>query len=271
MKLKFFIPAICSIALVCASAMAQPMGGGFGGGMPMGGGMPPMGGGMMFGGAIDMTELAEVHTRQLQRELGLNEQQYKKILKINKKELDRRVNHYLSEGGSAGGFGGFGMVGGMPPMGGGRPGMGPGGMPPMGGGMPGMGIQTQPEDDGESPALKQARNVYDRMEEMEQTKADIKAQIKIEKKMQKILDEDQYKHWVAIQSRPKGPHGPQIEGAALNFDELPEEVKDRIRKMMEENGGQFPQGMIFPGNPQGAPQGAPQGMPEGFPHGNPTR
>ena len=132
-----------------------------------------------------------------------------------------------------------------------------------------MGAGEQATDDsGESETLKRARNVYDRMEEMEQTKADLKAKIKIEKKMQKILTPEQYELWGRIQARPKA-HGGMIDGAALNFDDLPEEARERIKKMMEENGGQFPQGMFQGGAPQGAPQGMPQGAPQGMPQGMP--
>ena len=106
---KIFVSIICGVTLACAAASAQP---GMGGG-PMGMGGPMGGPGMMMGGgAVDMKELANLQTDRLSEELHLSDQQYKKIYKITKKELDRRVNHYLSTGGSTGGFGGFGGFGG---------------------------------------------------------------------------------------------------------------------------------------------------------------
>lgn len=260
---------ICGLALVCASANAQP--GGFGGGMPPmgGGGMPPMmGGGFGMGGAVDMTELAKFQAKQLTRELNLTPAQEKKIAKINKKELDRRMNHYLADGGSSrGGFGGM-MGGGMPPMGGGMmgggmPPMGGGGMPPMmGGGFPGFPGAENAEaanDDSanDSPELKAAKAAYNRLETMEDTKADIKAKIKIEKQMMKVLTEEQYQKWVILQQRPVVPglrmRGVERrpEGAEFNLDALPEEAREAIKKRIESGEG-------FPGFPGGVP---PQGSP----------
>lgn len=214
--------------------------------MGMGG---PMGGpGMMMGGgAVDMKELANLQTDRLSEELHLSDQQYKKIYKITKKELDRRVNHYLSTGGSTGGFGGFGGFGGGFPMGG--PGMGgPMGAPGMGG----QGMNQNQEESKESAALRQAQAVYDRMEAMEQTKADLKAKIKIEKKMMKILDEGQYAKWVEIQSRPKPAPAPapQMNGGMPNFENMPEEVRQRIMERMQQGG-------------QGRPGAGPGAGPEG--------
>ena len=259
MKKTLIISMVCGLALVCASANAQP--GGFGGGMPpMGGGM--MGGGMMggfgMGGAVDMTELAEFQAKQLTRELNLTPQQEKKIAKINKKELDRRMNHYLADGGSHGGFGG--MMGGMPPMGGGMPPMG-GGMPPMmGGGFPGFpgadAAAANPDEANDSPELKAAKAAYNRLESMEDTKADIKAKIKIEKQMMKVLTEEQYQKWVILQQRPEVPglrmRGVErrAPGAEFNLDALPEEAREAIKRRMESGEG-FPG---FPGSAPAAPE-----------------
>lgn len=260
---------VCGLALVCGTAMAQP---GMGGGM-MGGGMPPMGGGMMgggfggfSGGAVDMAPLAVFQTEQLAKDLNLTDQQAKKIQKIYKKELDRRMNHYLATGGSSrgGGFGGGFPGGGMPPMGGGFPG---GGMPPMGGGFPGGGnfgggfpgapdAQAAPaEENNDSPELKAAKQAYERLEQMEETNADLKARIKIEKKMMKILSEEQYSMWSAIQNRPKGmPMPPQINGAEFDLNNIPEEYREQFLERMKN------------GRPEGAP-----GVPPGAPQGNPVK
>jgi len=137
MKAKLLISIACGIALICGSAAAQPPmgGGGFpGGGMPGGGfpgGFPGMGMGYN-GGVVDMTAIANFQAEQMGRELGLTEQQVKKIAKLNKKELDRRMNHMHSVG--------------VPRMGGfpGGPGMGPGGFPgggPGGAYAPGRAVQ----------------------------------------------------------------------------------------------------------------------------------
>lgn len=258
---------VCGLALVCGSATAQP---GMGGGM-MGGGMPPMGGGMMMGGfggfgggAVDMAPLAVFQTEQLAKDLNLTDQQVKKIRKIYKKELDRRMNHYLANG-TSGGFGGM-MGGGMPPMGGGMMG---GGMPPMGGGMPPMGggfpgggsfggfpgmgdAQAAPaEEDTDSPELKAAKQAYERLEQMEETNADLKAKIKIEKKMMKILDAEQYSKWSAIQNRTKGMPAPNFDGAEFDLNNIPEEYREQFLERMKN------------GRPEEAPQGfPPQGQPQ---------
>ena len=147
MKAKLLISIACGVALICASAAAQPPmgGGGFPGGGRPPGGMPgggfPGGGGFNMsyaGGVVDMTALANYQAERMGRELGLTPQQVKKIAKLNKKELDRRMNHMHSVGvprmGGMPGMGGPGMGGGRGPgMGGGRPGGFPGGGFPGGG------------------------------------------------------------------------------------------------------------------------------------------
>ena len=261
---------VCGLALVCGTATAQP---GMGGGM-MGGGMPPMGGGMMMGGfggfgggAVDMAPLAVFQTEQLTKDLNLTEQQAKKIQKIYKKELDRRMNHLLASGNTGGGFGGMmggGFPGGgMPHMGGGFPGGGFPGGGSFGGGFPGAGdAQAAPaEEDNDSPELKAAKQAYQRLEAMEETNADLKAKIKIEKKMMKILNEEQYSKWSAIQNRPKGMPAPRMDGVEFDLNNIPEEYREQFLERMRN------------GRPEGAPQGVPpQGAPQGFPpQGNPVQ
>ena len=249
MKAKLLISIACGIALFCGSALAQPpMGGGFPGGGPGGpgggrGGFPGGGGfpGMYSGGTVDMTALANFQAEQMGREPGLNEQQVKKIAKLNKKELDRRMNHMLAVGVPRMNFGGPGMGGpGMGPggPGGGGPGMGgprPGGFP--GGGFPGMGETEQPqidENSEESPELQQGRAALTRLEALEETKADIKARIKIEKKMKKILTDEQYARWAV---RRDGRHNFQLRPEAeFNLDAIPEEYREQFLERMRRGG-----------------------------------
>jgi len=256
MKARLFVTIACGLALSCASAVAQP---GMGGGMPpMGGGMMGgmMMGGMMGGGAVDMRPLAIFQSQELAKELQLTDSQIKKIRKITQKELDRRMNHMLSSGGGFGGFGGGMMGGGM--MGGGMMG-GPGMGPRMGGGMPGMPGMSEANAEAGSTAeptpLELAQRAYDRLEQMEETNADIKAQIKIQKKMMKILTEEQYGKWLAIQQRRR-PGAVAPAGVDFNLDqfELTDEQKEEFRKRFIEarEKGEVPappQGMQFgPGN-----------------------
>ena len=203
------------------------------GGFP-GGGFPGMGMGYN-GGVVDMTALANFQAEQMGRELGLTEQQVKKIAKLNKKELDRRMNHMHSVGvPRMGGFPGDGPGGpGMGP--GGFPGGGPGGFP--GGEFPGMGQDQQTEvnpDSAESPELQQGRAALSRLEALEETKADIKARIKIEKKMKKILTEEQYARWAA---RRDGRHNFQLRPEAeFNLDNIPEEYREQFLERMRKGG-----------------------------------
>lgn len=246
----------CGIALVCGSAAAQPpMGGGFpGGGRPMGGpgGFPGGGFGMYSGGVIDMTALANFQAERMGRELGLTPQQVKKIAKLNKKELDRRMNHMHSVGvPHMGGFpGGPGMGGpgmGGPGMGGGRPGGpgmgGPGGGFP-GGGFPGFPGAAQdstaapqvnlPAEAADNPDLQQGFAALSRLDALEETKADIKARIKIEKKMKKILTEEQYARWSALRD---GRHNFQLRPEAeFNLDNIPEEYREQFLERMRRGG-----------------------------------
>ncbi|MBO4917012.1 MAG: hypothetical protein J5374_03930 [Bacteroidales bacterium] len=260
MKARLLVTIVCGIALICGSASAQPPMGG--GGFP-GGGMPPMGGGgfpggpgmgrgmgMMYnGGVVDMTALANAMAEEMGRQLDLTPQQVKKIAKLNKKELDRRMNHMHSVGvprmnfepGMGPGMGGPGMRPGGPGMG------GPGGFP--GDGFPGMGQDAQaaqPEaDPNESPELQQGRAAMSRLEALEETQADIKARIKIEKQMKKILTEEQYTRWAA---RRDGRHNFQLRPEAeFNLDNIPEELREQFLERIRQGGyHEIPSG---PGQP----------------------
>ena len=248
MKAKLLVTIACGIALICASAAAQPPMGG--GGFP-GGGMPPMGGGgfpgggfpgMGYnGGVVDMTAIATFQAEQMGRELGLTPQQVKKIAKLNKKELDRRMNHMHSVGVprmagpdmGPGGMGGPGMGGpGMRPGGPGGPGGFPGGFPGMGEGQQGAPqVEANPN---ESPELQQGRAALSRLEALEETQADVKARIKIEKKMKKILTEEQYARWSV---RRDGRHSFQLRPEAeFDLDNIPEELREQFLERMRRGG-----------------------------------
>ena len=257
MKAKLLVTIACGIALFCGSAAAQPPMGG--GGFP-GGGMPPMGGGGFRGmpgmgyngGVVDMTAVANVMAQDMGRELGLNEQQIKKIAKLNKKELDRRMNHMHSVGvprmnfepGMGPGMGGPGM----------GPGMRPGGMRP-GGGFPGMPEAEQQEQEmpqwevnpNEPPEVQEGRAAISRLEALEETEADIKARIKIEKKMKKILTEEQYARWSVLRD---GRHNFQLRPEAeFNLDNIPEELREQFLERIRRGGGY----RELPGNGQTPP------------------
>ena len=261
MKAKLLISIACGVALICASAAAQPPmgGGGFPGGGRPPGGMPgggfPGGGGFNVsyaGGVVDMTALANYQAERMGRELGLTPQQVKKIAKLNKKELDRRMNHMHSVGvprmGGMPGMGGPGMGGGRGPgMGGGRPGgpgMGggrPGGFP--GGGFPGMMPDSTaaaaptidlPPEAANNPDLQQGLVAMSRLEALEETQADIKARIKIEKKMKKILTDEQYARWSA---RRDGRHNFMLRPEAeFDLDNIPEEIREQFLERMRQRG-----------------------------------
>lgn len=64
----------------------------------------------------EIKQLAQNRTDRMAKDLGLDEAQIKKVLKLNMNDIRIRQN----SGGSMGGFGGM-MGGGMPPMGGGMP------------------------------------------------------------------------------------------------------------------------------------------------------
>ena len=206
-----------------------------------------------------MTALANYQAERMGRELGLTPQQVKKIAKLNKKELDRRMNHMHSVGvprmGGMPGMGGPGMGGGRPGgpgMGGGRPG-GPGmgggrpGGPGMGGfpggGFPGMGQADStaaaptidfPAEAADNPDLQQGLVAMSRLEALEETQADIKARIKIEKKMKKILTPEQYERWSV---RRDGRHNFQLRPEAeFNLDNIPEEYREQFLERMRRGG-----------------------------------
>lgn len=128
---------------------------------------------------------AQRRTDEMDKMLDLTEKQYKKIYKLFLKEEKEKVE-VLMERHPEG-------MNGQPPMGG-RPPMG-GGMPPRGGGFPRMGGDT---DDMTPEERMKARG-----EEIQ------KEQEKREKKIRKILTDEQYEIWQMRKPQilPPGPEG----------------------------------------------------------------
>jgi hypothetical protein len=202
------------------------------------------------GGVVDMTALANYQAERMGRDLGLTSQQVKKIAKLNKKELDRRMNHMHSVGvprmGGMPGMGGPGMGGGRP----GGPGMGMGGGRPGMGGFPGMRQADStaaaaptiefPAEAADNPDLQQGLVAMSRLEALEETQADIKARIKIEKKMKKILTDEQYARWSA---RRDGRHNFQLRPEAeFDLDNIPEELREQFLERIRRGGSYHEQG-----------------------------
>lgn len=184
MNLK--IVSIAAFVLLSVGLSAQPRE--FGG--PQGDGQAPHHGGphMQMPPKQDPAEMAAHKADMMQREVGLDDKQYKKVYKLFKKDYEYRADAMeMPEGGFPGGFPGGqgGFPGGGPGMGGpggGFPGGGPGmGGPGMGGpgggfpGGPGMGAPMKVVDD----------------EYLE----------KQDKKLRKILTAEQYEKWDARHPR----------------------------------------------------------------------
>ena len=85
------------------------------------------------------------------------------------------------------------MGGGRPPMGGSRPSMPEGGFPPM----MGQGFPPMPQENPEERAERMKKQVQKR-----------------EKKMKKILTEEQFARWKELQARPPHPVPPEAERPA---------------------------------------------------------
>lgn len=135
---------------------------------------------------------AQRRTDEMDKMLDLTEKQYKKIYKLFLKEEKEKVEALMER--HPEGRSGQPPMGGRPPRGEGRPPMG-GGMPPQGGGFPGMGGDT---DDMTPEERMKARG-----EEIQ------KEQEKWEKKIRKILTDEQYEIWQARQPQilPPMPKG----------------------------------------------------------------
>ena len=115
-------------------------------------------------------------------------------------------------------------------------------------GFPGFGDQQEVEIDEtseESPEVQQGRAAMSRLEALEETQADIKARIKIEKQMKKILTEEQYTRWAA---RRDGRHNFQLRPEAeFNLDNIPEELREQFLERIRQGGyHEIPSG---PGQP----------------------
>ncbi len=165
MNVKFFILAAIGGMILTSSVSAQPK-------------MPK---------EISPEAIAEHKAMKMDEDLELTEKQYKKVYKLFLNVERSRISNFS------------GMrppQGGMPPMGGGPGGMmggGPGGMPPGGmmggmpGGMPG-GAPPQNFGGGQFPQGP-PMGMPDNSEEE-----------KIEKKLRKILTEQQYDRWESLRS-----------------------------------------------------------------------
>lgn len=135
---------------------------------------------------------AQRRTDEMDKMVDLTEKQYKKIYKLFLKEEKEKVEALMEH--HPEGMNGQPPMGGRPPRGEGRPPMG-GGMPPQGGGFPGMGGDT---DDMTPEERMKARG-----EEIQ------KEQEKREKKIRKILTDEQYEIWKTRQPQilPPMPKG----------------------------------------------------------------
>ena len=159
---------------------------------------PPMGEMREPGKKPTLQQIAHKITDEMDRELDLTDKQYQKIYKLNLKELKEAEadSLYLGRGGMQPGFGP-------------RPGMGPGPRP----GGPGMGPGM-----GERPEKQEFQPLTEtQMKELRE--AHEKARIKKDKKMRKILTDEQYYKWIrSEQARLSKMHnhrhgGPRPDGA----------------------------------------------------------
>lgn len=135
---------------------------------------------------------AQRRTDEMDKMLDLTEKQYKKIYKLFLKEEKEKVEALMER--HPEGMNGQPPMGGRPPRGEGRPPMG-GGMPPQGGGFPGMGGNT----DDMTPEERMKARGEEIQKELE----------KREKKIRKILTDEQYEIWQMRKPQilPPGPEG----------------------------------------------------------------
>lgn len=140
-------------------------------------------------------------TERMRKELQLTDKQYEKIYKLNLKEEKKRFSA-MSEMQTPEGMDGGQrpeMGGGRPPMEGGMDFGGPGGMGPgMGGGMGGRRPQMGGAPGGRRPMMTQ-----ESAEDLQ------KAAAAKEKKIKKILTEEQFTKWQKMQQQeqPRRPEG----------------------------------------------------------------
>lgn len=120
---------------------------------------------------------AQRRTDEMDKMLDLTEKQYKKIYKLFLKEEKEKVEALMER--HPEGLNGQHPMGGRSPRGEGRPPMGLG-RPPQGGGFPGMG-----GDDGMTPEERRKAHAEEVQKEQE----------KREKKIRKILTDEQYAIW----------------------------------------------------------------------------
>lgn len=134
---------------------------------------------------------ARAETDRLKEELQLTEKQYKKVYKLNLKAQKERLEARFPAMGEGRPMPPMG--GGRPPMGGSRPPMPEGGFPPM----MGQGFPPMPQENPEERAERMKKQAQKR-----------------EKKMKKILTEEQFARWKELQARPPHPVPPEAERPA---------------------------------------------------------
>lgn len=141
---------------------------------------------------FDPERIAQMQTDMLDKELSLTKKQCKKVYKLYLKQAKEMQSTMGANRPGArppmmmgGGRGPGGMGGGRGPGGGGRP----------GGGGPGMSHGQQPSFDNNTP-----RNDEPVPDERQMIPEESDEQIEtMEKKMQKILQSDQYVHWQEVE------------------------------------------------------------------------
>lgn len=128
---------------------------------------------------------AQRRTDEMDKMVDLTEKQYKKIYKLFLKEEKEKVEALMER--HSGGMNGQPPMGGRPPMG--------GGMPPRGGGFPRM--------EGDRNDMTPEERMKARGEEIQ------KELEKREKKIRKILTDEQYETWQMRKPQilPPGPEG----------------------------------------------------------------
>ena len=140
---------------------------------------------------IDPEKEASREADRLKDSLQLDDKQYKKVYKLYLREFQSRQQS-RPQGPRRGGMGGFG---GMSPMGG-------GGMPPMMGGGEGF-----PDMSGETRRERPSREDMKAFMEERKKEAEERAR-KLDKKMTKILTDEQYAKWKSM--KPGLPQRPDV-------------------------------------------------------------
>lgn len=161
-----------------------------------------------FAEVLNPEKAARRQTDRMKEVLQLTDKQYKKIYKLNLKAQEElaesRVGGDMPAPGRDGNMPPRPGNGGMPPMpGGGGGGFDMGGGPGMGGGRPDM-----VPSDRESLAEQMQKNAQKR-----------------EKKIKKILTEEQYAQWKAMTERPEGGRGDGRRPERMPMGDRPEALQ----------------------------------------------